>query len=216
MTLLSGSVEERLAWHIDPNCHEEFARSRVVIEAAAQGRARIECHLRDGDRGWLWKIGRPKEFAGLPNQRAADWVFVVAHTRTRWTAHIIECKKTVKLKNLIQDVKPQWLGALRRLLALTALAGLVIDDVVFYVAFQNDKTLEDPIFLKLPLNGTSRSEHPEFIRQAREWRGELPFDLPGVDPDHFTVRRIPLTSEDAPGNESAGVVELASRLAMTP
>jgi hypothetical protein len=212
VTLLSGTSAERLALHVDPNCHEELVGDCEVKEDAKKGRARLLCRLRDTDRGRLWKIGRPKEFAGLPNQRAADWTFTIRHDDTHTTAHIMECKKTVKLKNLVDDVKPQWLGALRRVLALTAIAGIDVDDVVFYVVYQNDTILEDPVASKLPIGDGLTRQYRELIKQANEWRGVSPFEVPGVDPSHFVVRRVRLDTNPDDPDESVGSVTLDPRV----
>lgn len=212
MTLLSGSPEERLALHIDRTCHDEITATFDVIETDKKGRARVACHLRATDRGWQWKIGHPKEFAGLKLHKSADGVVVVRHGDAHTTVHIMECKKTIHPRKLDEKVKPQLLGSLLRTLALTTIAGIDIDDAVFYIAFHNDQTLEDPVNSKLPIDAQLPQAQRDVIRQIREWNEELPFTLTGVAADKFAVRRVKLDENPDDPDESIGSVTLEPRV----
>ena len=211
MTLLVGTPEERLNLHIDPHCCQQVTGICQVTESAKDGRATIHCRLRAEDRGCKWEIGHPVGFAGLKIRASADGVIVVRHADAVTTAHIIECKRTAHAYKLDTDIKPQFIGSLLRLLALTGLAPLDIDDAVFYIAFRNDTTPEDTVYSKLPIGDEVPAKQREQYRQLLEWRGEQPLTLTGIASNTFTLRRIPLTANPADPGEGIADVLLEPR-----
>lgn len=211
MTLLLGTPTERLHRHLGPNCAQEVTTGCTLVNLTKPGRARIDCRLRDGDHGWRCHLD-PKLLPTPANaSRFAEGVVLVRHTHALLTAHILAYEPTTAATKLDADLKPQLVGSLLRLHALTGIAGLTITDAVLYVAYRSDRTREDPILSKLPIDDALPPAARRELQRRREWLREQPLALPGLDPDKILFKRIQLVENPDDPDEAIADILLQPR-----
>lgn len=167
------SWQERLAW-FDPTCFEHVppeATGRVVLvrETSNDGQAHVELVVPEGCDGLGLALGGDQTFAFLRDRRHADGHLLVRSADGTWSAHVVECKRTLKEKSW-RTARKQICASLLRLEIIAALLGVTVSHRRAWVAFRRDELsasgTTNPVLLKLPV--TRAATTPSSPSEARE------------------------------------------------
>lgn len=166
--------EERLK-HLHRERHRVCAPAEtdqhiVVEERNEAGRARVRLRVRPGCRAVSVDLGEKREIAFLDPQENADGSVLVQESDGTWTAHVLECKRTVRTRDW-EKAQRQLRAGMVRLQVFADFLGIRVARWAAHVAFRHDHLSPDasPELALLEVSVGPDPKETELTRQRRAW-----------------------------------------------
>lgn len=141
-----------------------------VVETAEDGRAEVRFSVSPGCLGLGFVLSEGVKISFLADTKSADGHMLVQEKDGSWTAHVVECKATVRSKDWTKAQK-QLVAGMLRLQIVADFLGVEIARWRGHVAFRNDllspRRTPDLAFLEAPLGRDPADE--EQLRQRQSW-----------------------------------------------
>ncbi len=141
----------------------------VVEETTTGGEARVEFPVQAGCKAVSLALSGPRMFPFLHRNKNADGHLLVERPDGRWTAHVVECKRTLTLRKW-QHAQEQLRCSLVRLQLLADFLGLDVAERVTWVASRRDEVSTNTSAIRA-------SSHPA-VRDVLAWQCKMLDEVP--------------------------------------
>jgi len=146
-------------------------RSLIVSETDGSGAAELTLSISSGREAVALKLSGESPFCFLSDKTNADGHLLIQEDDASWTAHVIECKKTVR-ESSWQKASAQIRASAVRLQIMADFLGVAISRWHASIAFRTDRlsgaTTANPVLLKVPLGGAGQGGALSKSQQLRE------------------------------------------------